>query len=424
MHPRDLPPVASDHRAEIQKKRMAEPKTEVHRAAPRLRAIVALLWMALAQPCLLGCSDSVLLRGYGESEHLSDEALERLDEAVFGVFPKGSSIPVDVSVSVVHKDHGVILRRMYGDADPEEAFLVASLSKVVASILLMRLHESGTLDLNGSIESFGFRRDDGKTSTSAQLLSNLSGVRCPRLRSSGSGWECQFDFDDDLDRCGRKIWSSHNSERLFLTPDRSFCYGGGQWQVAGAVAQAASGRSWRELFHETFVENCGLENSGFSNQFRKSDRSLGDWSVFPRGFVPFENSRNPNIEGGMFSTVSDYSKILLMFLREGRCDHGRVVSSRGVSLALEDRLGALGGEIGAGFSAEDLRAFGSGYGLGWWIKRSTGQRIVPGAYGSTAWISPEREYAVLLATKAGGVVGRKLFEAVDRELSVVMDGLD
>ena len=47
----------------------------------------------------------------------------------------------------------------------------------------------------------------------------------------------------------------------------------------------------------------------------------------------------PSGAGGAFVTPPDYARLILMLLREGRCDDGQVLSPSAVEAMLADRIG-------------------------------------------------------------------------------------
>lgn len=385
----------------------------------------ATLWVStsfLAALSLSGCEPAPAGITTSGEPKLSAQEIERIDAIVLQHTAGHQGPPHEACVSIVHKTHGLMLERCYGGMDPETPVVLASLSKTMVGGILLKLEQDGLLDFDGPIDAYGFSRPDQVPVTPAQLLSNLSGLICSMNATPDQKWLCLFFPDDDLEACAHRLWVWHQQDKLFSPPDQNFCYGGAQWQIAGAVAQIASGRSWSELFEETYTRPCGLKRSGFSNHFNDHSPVFGDWSVYPHGFDPKQRSNNPNIEGGMFTTASDFSKLLLMMLRKGHCENGRVLSEASVDRITQDRLKlAANGAIGPGFAVEDILAYGRGYGLGWWVDRDTGQRSAPGIYGSTTWIAPDKSYAGLIALRSTGWVGRPLFRQLNPEIAKILE---
>jgi CubicO group peptidase (beta-lactamase class C family) len=292
---------------------------------------------------------------------------------------------------IVHRDYGIVHHRSFGAFDRDRISLVASSSKSVTAAVLMALEDEGLLDTNEPLQNYLGWEGVYPDVTVAQLLSNSSGLVGLGPNIAYGPYLCQFLWSLDLASCGEQIFTSSASAPDVLPPDTVFRYGGGQWQVAGAVAETVSGQSWAELFQEIMIEPCGLQNSGYNNHFIQFS---GDDSVaYPRDFMAnpenLSPTENPNMEGGLWTTTRDYGELLLMQLRGGTCGENRVLSEQSVDKMLSNRIfDAYGGTAGRG---------GGGYGFGWWTwPEPSAIRVDPGAYGSYPWIDRERGYAAFL----------------------------
>ena len=122
-------------------------------------------------------------------------------------------------------------------------------------------------------------------------------------------------------------------------PDSEYRYGGAQWQVAGAVAETVSGKSWNQLIDEIYVRPCGVDslrytNLGFAIPELLQDPlgALLDLNPYPTALNGrpdlLPDSNNPTIEGGAHITAPDYATLLLMHLRGGRCGDNQVLSQQ------------------------------------------------------------------------------------------------
>lgn len=321
---------------------------------------------------------------------------------------------------VVDRDDGIVHEGYWGEFGPERVSLVASSSKMIVAGVLLRLADQGVLDLDRPIaELTGWRPEDPSTATAsvtvAQLLSNSSGFVGLETSARYEPYLCQFDVEDDLERCGEAIFTTAADDRDVVAPDTEFRYGGGQWQVAGAVAEAVSGRSWSDLVTETYVEPCGVDSLGFTNQwaqygpftFEYPDSFDGD----PDTLVP---TANPNMEGGAYLTAPDYAELLLMQLRAGRCGETQVLSAESVERMHTDRIIERYGPTGnPGLG---------GYGLGWWVRSpADGYVTDPGAYGAVPWLELADGYGVYLVVEENLLVGIALAdqirEPIDRAIT-------
>ena len=115
---------------------------------------------------------------------------------------------------------------------------------------------------------------------------------------------------------------------------------------------------------------------------------------------------NPNLEGGAYTTTGAYGALLLMYLRDGRCGEHQVLSPGSVDRLVADRtLVVLEKDHADGELAYGV---GTGYGMGWWIDRSTGWRSDGGAYGSMPWLDLADGYGAYLVLESTSGDGRDL----------------
>lgn len=307
---------------------------------------------------------------------------------------------------IVHRDHGILHHSSYGGFDRDRISLVASSSKSVTAAVLMALEDQGLLDTNEPIQDYLGWEGIYPDVSVVQLLSNSSGLVGLGPNVAYAPYLCQFLWWLDLASCGEQIFTSPESAPDVLPPDTVYRYGGGQWQVAGAVAETVSGQSWAELFEEILIDPCGLENSGYNNHYVQFS---GDDSVaYPRDFLAnpdnLSPTENPNMEGGLWTTTRDYGELLLMQLRGGTCGENRVLSQESVNKMLSNRIyDAYGGNTGGS----------GGYGLGWWTwPQPSDVRSDPGAYGSYPWIDRERGYAAFLIIEDRANTGAQIAEGL------------
>ena len=307
---------------------------------------------------------------------------------------------------VVQRDEGIVFEGYWGEFDRDRRSFIASSSKMITAGVLGRLADDGLLDLDAPVaEQLGW--DGNPEITPAQLVSNSSGLVGLFPDLGYEPYRCQFLPTGDLASCGESIFETPDDDADVIPPDSDFRYGGGQWQVAGAVAEAASGRTWAELLEEIYVEPCGVDTLGFNNHFVLA-RGLG----YPDGVEPssLDPSDNPNMEGGAFIAPPDYAKLLLMHLREGMCDGGQVLSPAMIDRLHTDRT----------LEAYPNGAAVPGYAMGWWVDRSTGRLQDGGAYGSLPWLDLEAGWGAFLVIEADSTTGFELWQQIEPDITAAM----
>ena len=98
------------------------------------------------------------------------------------------------------------------------------------------------------------------------------------------------------------------------------------------------------------------------------------------------------MEGGAYLTTGDYAQLLLMQLRGGMCGDDQVLSQASLDRMQSDRIGEVyGGEARPGM----------GYGMGWWVDKTSGLINDPGAFGAVPWLDLEDGYGAYLVIEVG-----------------------
>ncbi len=329
---------------------------------------------------------------------------------------------------IVHRELGIVHLRGYGSFDANRISLLASSGKIISVGVLMRLADEGLIDLDAPISTY-LSADWGEYKTDitvAQLLSNSSGMVGLLDDPTYGPYLCQYLSGGTLETCASTIYTADDAADR-VAPDTMFRYGGGAWQLAGGIAEVVTGKTWAELIQSTYVEPCGLDVLGYTNQYTKAfvegggvSGALGYPTFFSGDVADLPVTSNPSIEGGAYTTARDYGEILLMHLRGGQCPGGAVLSEQSVARMQEDRIAMYGG------STIDPRF--PGYGLGWWISRDEpGVVSDAGAYGATPWLDVNRGYGVMIILESGASAlaasGADLWSEVKPIVDSIFDAL-
>lgn len=369
--------------------------------------------------CALLCS-LTLIGACGDSE--SPEGNAAADFAEFDRTIEdflSEKMLAGASAVVVHKERGVLHERGYGAFAQDRLYLIASGSKILSAGVLMRLADQGVLDLDAPISQELSTWGDFKMDVSvASLLSNSSGLIALTDDPLYAPYLCQYINAGSLSDCAKTIYTAQDSADR-KPPDTEFKYGGGQWQLAGGIAEVVSGKSWSTLIQETYVAPCGASSLGYANHYQKANEGGGGALKYPAFFQASASNlaatQNPNIEGGAYVTVGDYAKLLSMHLNDGRCGEAQVLSAAAVTRMREDRIA----EVYGGSTSSSVI---EGYGLGWWVDRKRpGVVVDPGAYGAVAWLDISRDYGAFVALESSSEVGESLRARVQPLLEQIFE---
>lgn len=271
---------------------------------------------------------------------------------------------------------GPVQRWHAGSYDDTTRVPIASASKWLAALTLARVVEAGALRWDSRV---GEHFPDAPAATHAitleQLLSHTSGLAAgPAPCLSGRG--------GDLQACAREILA----EGVDAPPGTVFAYGGNGMQVAGAMAERATGLGWDALFQREMVRPLGLTGT--------------DWRAMARraGYV---RNPNPRIAGGARSTLADYGKVVDMVLADGRHAGRPFLSPRTIEFMARDRT------VGLRIEKRPDTAKGMGYGLGQWVEARDARgrptrTSSPGAFGFTPWVDEAAGVAGVLLVRGRG----------------------
>lgn len=309
---------------------------------------------------------------------------------------------------VVDAEDGVVHEQYWGVWTPDRVSLVASSTKQITAGVLLHLQDRGLIDLDAPVADAVAWGSANPTITTAQLLSSRSGLVGLFPDAGYVPYVCQFLPDDALQSCAETVFTSTADDADQVPPDTEFRYGGAQWQVAGGIAEAVSGSTWDELIDEIYVGPCELETLGYNNHFVPLQSGF-DYPTQVDGDLSFlAPTDNPNMEGGAYINVRDYGALLQMHLDGGRCGDTQVLSAEALAQMYADGLAPWGGSTYTG----------GGYGMGWWIDRSTGRLTDPGAYGAVPWLDLDDGYGAYLVIELDSATGNELagllFDPVER----------
>lgn len=266
----------------------------------------------------------------------------------------------------VSKAGNVLYRRAFGNYTLGTRVRIASASKWVSALTIARLVENGRMRWSDTVGQYFPGVEPAKRDiTLEQLFSHTSGL-------PGGDDACMSNPLYTLATCANRILQQST---MIGEPGKVFSYGGNSMQVAGRMAELATGKPWDDLFIDETTTPLGLVATDFATA-----------STAP-GYV---RTDNPRIAGGVRSTLEDYGRIVDMVLAEGcldlRIDRGclpgrRFLSAATIAFMARDRT------VGTVDVSRPPTSIGYGYGLGQWID-PTSSLIVssPGAFGFTPWV--------------------------------------
>ncbi len=266
----------------------------------------------------------------------------------------------------VNQAGNVVYRRAFGSYTLGTRVRIASASKWLSALTLARIVEKGQLRWSDTVGQYFPDVEPAKRGiTLEQLFSHTSGL-------PGGDDTCMSNPLYTLATCANRILQQST---MIGEPGKVFSYGGNSMQVAGRMAELATGKAWDDLFIDEMVTPLGLVATDFATS-----------STAP-GYV---RTDNPRIAGGVRSTLEDYGRVVDMVLAEGCLDlriDRTCLSGRRFLTAATITYMARDRTVGTVDISRPPTSTGYGYGLGQWIDPSSALIVSsPGAFGFTPWV--------------------------------------
>ncbi|MGE5499553.1 MAG: serine hydrolase domain-containing protein [Syntrophothermus sp.] len=278
-------------------------------------------------------------------------------------------------MSLRNKIAGKIIARRSGRESDTRDFTtvtrlpVASCSKWFSAALVMTFVDEGRLKLTDTVGKYLpllSRRGKGNI-TLSQCLSHTTGIKAPPLKESIAEMKNVSSMDEAVEQISLLPMEGE--------PGKVFHYSNTGLQIAGAVIEKISGRSFESLFAERITKPLEMKNTDFGNAL----------VALPAG--------------GAFSTPEDYMKFLIMILNKGSYKGKRILSEKSVE---EMQINRISPDVRTAYSPAE--AGKAGYGYGEWTHGPLVPGIPvesvssPGLFGSYPWVNNKNGYCAFLMT--------------------------
>lgn len=244
---------------------------------------------------------------------------------------------------------------------------IASCSKWLSAALVMTFVDEGKLKLTDTVGSWlPVLSQQGKGNiTIAQCLSHLTAIKAPPLKESLQEMQNISSMDEAIEKIA--------SLPMEGKPGKVFHYSNVGLQIAGAVIEKISGKSFETLFAERMAGPLQMKNTDFG-----------------KGKVALP-------AGGAQSTAEDYLNFLEMILNKGSFNGKRILSEKSIR---EMQINRVTPDVKIAYSPAEAGDFGYGYGE-WIMETSTLTHLTkavcsPGLFGSFPWVDNQKGYCAFL----------------------------
>ncbi len=247
-------------------------------------------------------------------------ALSNQLDAEFAAMVTNPAKPL-ASLSVLAvREGGVVYKRHFGykfidnerpenskRGDVDTLYRVASISKMITTLGVMKLVEEGKLDLDRDISDYleyrlrnpNFPND---AITIRMLLSHTSSLR----DEGGYYWEAKTDLKDVLLPGGR-LYGKGETWAKNAKPGAFFQYANLPWGVLGTVMERVSGERFDRLMTRTIFAPMGI--AGGFNPAEFSKETLANTATLYRKRTEIDGKEIWNMSGPWNPQVDDYSKL-------------------------------------------------------------------------------------------------------------------
>lgn len=302
-----------------------------------------------------------------------------------------------------------VLRKAYGRAnlelgvplEPGHVFRIGSTTKMFTATAIMMLVEEGKVALDAPIGSYLPNAPAHWSHVTVEhLLTHTSGI--PNMTNASGFWRTTA----RLEHTPEQVIEPMRAAPLGFDPGTRFAYCNTGYMLLGMIVASVSGGDFFDFIHTRITKPLGLRHtrSGVSNTIIPGLVSGYQAGPAPGWFIALSNI---HAAGGMVSTVDDLA-VFMLALQGGKLIGKASLERMNASHMLPD-------------------GSATGYGLGQWVRKVNGNRLVghPGYilnfYSNLEMDIDANIVAVTLhnGDRFGGdneVLSKEIIEAVQKEL--------
>jgi CubicO group peptidase (beta-lactamase class C family) len=235
-------------------------------------------------------------------------------------------------------------------------YRIASITKVVTGLTMMRLVEEGVLDLDApvkdSIPWLTLKNDEAaSTVTLRHLLSHTSGLEA-EYTPEGARDESELEASLKLGLPSAEIFS--------LPSENKYRYSNWGIRLASLVAEVKTGEKFSELAKKYVIEPLNMSSTTFDIRDAITRHVSLPHTVDEEGDLNVVHHMKENYArlaaGGLYSNAVDLAKLARMLLSEGKNDKGETVISAETLLEMQRKHADTGEGVYYGLTMRtDLR---------------------------------------------------------------------
>jgi len=355
--------------------------------------------------------------GSNSSQPTYDAAIQEGQTAAQELINQGASA---VAIALVD-DKRIIWSQGFGLADRDTGqmptdstmFGIGSVSKMFATIAVMKLVDRGVVDLDTPLVTYlpAFRMAAAgyEKITVRMLLNHSSGFPGTDYRNAITRSPVPGYLD--------QVLQTLSMSRLKAPPGYMSVYCNDGFTITAALVEAMSGKSYVQFVQDEILTPLGMANT----RYPLSAFPAGSYAkAYVKGAAKPQEVVNTLASGGVYSTADDMARIAMMFLSGGRVGTTRILSGASVAEMAKDQT------IG---SFDPIHNESLAYGLGWDSVSQPGLAAVgfdgwakggdSSDYHAALVVSPQAQLGIVVLTSGPGspppivVAERVLLRALD-----------
>jgi len=321
---------------------------------------------------------------------------------------------------------GILFEGAAGKADIEKnvpmktnaIFNIASMTKPVTSVAIMMLMEQGKLKLDDPVSKYlgaGYEHmqviakfNDKDATYETRPAKNVMTIRHLLSHTSGIGYSFTNPIEFALvNKTKKGEWELP----LLDEPGTKFNYSAST-RVLGFIVEKVTGSPLEPWYQEHIFKPLGMADTSWAVAADKQARLPVQYTRFTGAIAPLPATPVPSTptapfrgDGGLYSTIEDYSKFVRMLLNGGALGSAKILTPASVKMMREIQIGAIFVERQPDADKQRTRPFplGAGkdkFGLGFQIAsndpaaskfRSPGSMSWAGIFNTEFWVDPVKQ---------------------------------
>ncbi|MDB9901808.1 beta-lactamase family protein [Flavobacteriaceae bacterium] len=373
-----------------------------------------------------------------ESQGFSSEKLTLLNQAMHSYVDNNELSAIQTAIV---KNGKLIHFDSYGSSDisennalkSDDIFRIASMTKPIVSLALMKLYEEGKFKLNDPVYKYipEFKNLTVKKRKKTKPVKNHVKVIDLLRHSAGLNFKGPEDYRKVINMNLEEYTKDAAKTPLKFEPGTTWWYSSST-DICGYLIEVLSGQKLDVFLKKNIFDPLKMDDTFFELPKNKIDRLT---TLYVAGenkeLVSFDNKSNSpfkdkvillNGSGGLLSTTEDYLKFSVMLLNNGSSNGEQIIKKSTLDLMKEDHsLGLKYKKLvfgkkkgfGLGFEVvkEDETKFGSKGTFGWGGMFGTYFRVDPKENMVYIYMTQSFEtYKLKLADKFRGLVYESIIE--------------